>query len=116
MIMVAHLHCSCFDEEVLPTSLSKNTLDYLRNTLNYEGVVITDDMNMKGVQDFGSLEACIMAIKAGVDMFIFRSSDDETLNLIDKLVDVVEQDAELQLLINDSYTRILKLKSVAFNI
>lgn len=116
MIMVAHLHCSCFDEEVLPTSLSKNALDYLRNTLNYEGVVITDDMNMKGVQDFGSLEACIMAIKAGVDMFIFRSSDNETLDLIDKLVDVVEQDTELQLLINDSYTRILKLKTVAFNV
>ena len=110
MVMVAHLHCTCFDEEILPTSLSKNALDYLRNTLNYEGVVITDDMNMKGVQNFGSLEACIMAIKAGVDMFIFRSSDNETLNLIDKLVDVVEQDAELQNLVDKSFERILGLK------
>lgn len=58
MIMVAHLHCTCFDNEPIPASLSKNVIGYLRNVLKYDGVVITDDMVMKGVQNFGSAEAC----------------------------------------------------------
>lgn len=110
MIMVAHLHCTCFDKEVLPTSLSVNALRYLRNTLNYNGVVISDDMVMKGVQDYGSLEAVIMAIKAGVDMFIFRDSNPETLEIINKLVNIVEKDGELKKLVIESNKRIMSLK------
>jgi len=110
MIMVAHLHCTCFDKEVIPSSLSKNAVGYLRNTLNYVGVVITDDMVMKGVEKYGSLEACIMAINAGVDMFIFRSSDDKTLTLIEDLIKVVEKDDNLKEKVLKSNERILALK------
>ena len=47
MIMAAHLHCTCFDTDVIPTSLSKNALSYLRQNLDYKGVIISDDMVMK---------------------------------------------------------------------
>lgn len=110
MIMVAHLHCTCFDDDVIPTSLSENAIGYLRNELAYEGVLITDDMNMQGVQKFGSVEACILAIKAGVDMFIFRSSDDKTLQIIEELAAAVKQDEELKEKVKKSNQRILKLK------
>jgi len=110
MIMVAHLHCTCFDSEVTPGSLSKNVIGYLRNKLNYKGVVITDDMVMKGVQNFGAVEACIMAINAGVDMFIFRNADKETLDIIEKVVEVVSKDEKLQKKVITSYNRILDLK------
>ena len=110
MIMVAHLYCACFDSEEIPASLSCNVLGYLRNKLNYEGVVISDDMVMKGVQKYGSLEACLMGINAGVDMFIFRNSDDETLNMIDDLVKIVEQDEQLCKKVIASYNRIISLK------
>ena len=110
MIMIAHLHCTCFDKEVLPTSLRKNALNYLRGQLGYNGVVISDDMIMKGVQDFGSLEAVIMAINAGVDMFIIRDSDEKTLEMIDKLCDLAEKDEKLRAKIVESNERILRLK------
>ena len=112
MVMVAHLHCNCFDKENVPTSLSKNAVGYLRNNLNYQGVVITDDMIMKGVQDFCPLKACVMAIKAGVDMFIFRNSDNVTLKLIEDLCLEVEKNEELKGLIIESNERILKLKNL----
>ena len=67
-------------------------------------------MFMKGVQQYGSLEACIMGIKAGLDMFIFRESDMETLKMIDELVDVVEQDEILKQRILESNRRIEVLK------
>lgn len=111
MVMAAHLHCECFDKNPIPTSLSENAISYLRGELEYNGVIITDDMVMKGVQDFGSLEACIMAINAGVDMFIFRNSDDKTLMLIEDLIKEVEKDANLEQKIRKSNQRILDLKA-----
>ena len=112
MIMAAHLHCTCFDEDTIPTSLSKNAIGFLRNELNYDGVIVSDDMFMKGVQDFGSLEACIMGIKAGLDMFIFRESDDKTLEMIQNLVVEVEKDENLKKMVLESNSRIKKLKEL----
>lgn len=111
MVMVGHLHCTCFDKESIPTSLSKNAIAYLRNNLNYNGVVITDDMIMKGVQDFGSLQACIMAIKAGVDMFIFRDANEETIDIIEELIKLANTDKSLKEKIIESSSRINRLKT-----
>ena len=110
MIMVAHLYCRCFDNKHIPASLSQNVIGYLRNVMNYKGVIISDDMVMKGVQAFGSLEACLMAINAGVDMFIFRDSDFETLDMIEKLVKIVENDKILQDKVLKSNKRIINIK------
>ena len=110
MIMAAHLHCTCFDKEPVPASLSENAIGYLRNILKYNGVVITDDMVMKGVQDFGGAEACEMAIRAGVDMFIFRDANYDVLDMIDKLVKKAERDEILKRYVIESDKRIQKLK------
>ena len=111
MIMVAHLHCVCFNKEPIPTSLSKNALDYLRNTLKFEGVIISDDMNMNGVLGFEQTDACIMGIKAGINMFIYRNSDRETLNIIEKICQKSIIDNELQQKIKFSYDKIMTLKN-----
>lgn len=110
MIMVAHLHCTCFDNDPVPASLSENVIGYLRNIIKYKGVVITDDMVMKGVQKYGSLEACEMAIRAGVDMFIFRDANEAVLKMIDQLVKKVKADDVLRTLILESDLRIQNLK------
>ena len=110
MIMVAHLHCTCFDDEVIPASLSKNAVGYLRNNIGYNGVVISDDMVMKGVQDFGAVDACVMAILAGVDMFIYRNADKETIDFIQGVLNRVEKNEQLKRRILESNERIKKLK------
>ena len=110
MIMVAHLHCTCFDKEVLPTSLSKNAVGYLRNEIGYEGVVISDDMVMKGVQDFGAVEACVMAILAGVEMFIYRNADLDTIKVIEGVIAKAENNEALKRQILKANERIEALK------
>lgn len=110
MIMVAHLHCTCFDDEVIPASLSKNAVGYLRNNIGYNGVVISDDMVMKGVQDFGAVDACVMAILAGVDMFIYRNADKETIDIIQGVLNRAEKNEQLKRRILESNERIKKLK------
>ena len=115
MIMAAHLHCTCFDKEPIPASLSKNAIGYLRNVLKYNGVVITDDMVMKGVEKFGAVEACIMALLAGVDMFIYRECDRNTINIIEELIRKTENNETLKRRILEANNRIQKLKKERLN-
>ena len=110
MVMVAHLHCTYFEKEGIPTSLSKNAIDYLRNNLKFKGVAISDDMIMKGVADFGEVEACEMGIRAGLNMFIYRNCDDKTINIIEKIYQKAIIDDELRKNIEKSYLKIQNLK------
>ena len=115
MVMVAHLHCTCFDKEVLPTSLSNNVISYLRNVLGFDGVVISDDMVMKGVTDlYSPFDACVKGIKAGLNMFIYRNSSAETLDVIEKIFVLAQKDTELKEKIEDSFERIIRLKKKFF--
>lgn len=110
MIMVAHLHVPYFEKNIIPTSLSKNAISYLRNNLLFKGIIISDDMIMKGVADFGSVEACEMGIRAGLNMFIYRNSTPNTINIIDTIAQKAENDIELRNNIEKSYEIITKLK------
>lgn len=110
MVMVAHLHCTCFEKEPIPTSLSKKAIDYLHNELKFNGIAISDDMVMKGVADFGETQACIMGIKAGLNMFIYRYSDNKTINLIENVYKIAKNDKILQKNIENSYEKIINLK------
>ncbi len=111
MVMVAHLHCTCFEKEPIPTSLSLNALSYLRNKLHFDGVAISDDMVMKGVSAFGEVEACIMGIKAGLNMFIYRNSDQKTIDIIEQIYQKALSDSELSEKISKSFEKIIKLKN-----
>lgn len=111
MVMVAHLHCTCFEKEVIPTSLSKNAISYLRN-LGFDGIAISDDMIMSGAD---IADACEKGIRAGLNMFIYRNSTSETIEIIEKIAEKAKTDKELQENIEKSYEKIIKLKKL-FNI
>ena len=108
MVMIAHLHCTCFEKDSIPTSLSRHAINYLRNTIGFSGVTISDDMIMKGVSDFGEVEACVMGIKAGLNMFIYRNS--ESVKIIEDVYKLALKDSELQEKIELSFEKIIKLK------
>lgn len=110
MVMAAHLHVTYFEKENIPTSLSKNAIDYLRQKLNFNGVIISDDMIMKGVAAFGSLKACEMGIRAGLNMFIYRNSTPETINIIEGIYKKALTDNEISQNIEQSFEKIMKLK------
>ncbi len=112
-VMVSHSCYRAFDNENLPASLSENVIkNYLRAKMGFKGLIISDDMVMGGVQNYyDSTEACIKGIKAGIDLFIFRYSDDGTINIINSLVDCVESGVLSRELINESVWRIINCKS-----
>ena len=76
MIMVSHVKVNAFDKK-RPASLSKKVHKYLRNEMDFDGVIITDGMGMAGILDFvggDEGEAAVRAIKAGNDMLCVTSN------------------------------------------
>lgn len=112
MVMVAHLHCTCFEKENIPTSLSKKAISYLRNKLGFNGVAISDDMVMKGVAMQGNTpsEVCEKGIRAGLNMFIYRNSLPETIEIIETIAQKATVDKELKQNIEKSFELISSLK------
>lgn len=95
-IMIAHVHFSAFNESVIPASLSKNVLNYLKQDLGFNGLIISDDMVMGGVtKGYAALDACIKSLKAGMEMFIFREATPEVLQLLKDLEQEAQTDSEL---------------------
>lgn len=67
-ILVSHTIVECLDPDY-PASLSPAVHDYLRNIMNFQGVIITDDLVMEAITEaYGAREAAILAVLAGNDL------------------------------------------------
>ena len=67
-ILVSHTIVECLDPET-PASLSPAVHSYLRNTMGFEGVIVTDDLVMQAITDtYGAGEAAVLAVLAGNDL------------------------------------------------
>jgi beta-N-acetylhexosaminidase len=75
IVMTAHIFNSNLDAGY-PATLSKNIITgILRDELKFDGVVISDDMQMKAISDYYGLETAIYrAIDAGVDILLFANN------------------------------------------
>ena len=72
-ILVSHTVVEALDAE-LPASLSPAVHRYLREELGFEGVILTDDLNMQAVSDrYGAGEAAVQAVLAGNDLLCCTS-------------------------------------------
>lgn len=117
MIMIGHLYHPAFsDSPDTPASLSPRAIEsVLRDSLNFDGVVITDDLDMRGVRQNAGFEARIVgAIAAGNDILLITNTDGYQPDLPDRVAKVIRAaiaDGRLsQDRIRRSYERIIALK------
>lgn len=74
LVMMASVDYTALDPAGVPAGLSAPSIAFLREDLDYEGVVITDALGMGAVSNrWGAGEAAVMAIAAGADMVLFTS-------------------------------------------
>jgi beta-N-acetylhexosaminidase len=78
MIMLGHLNVPALDPSGIPVSLSEKAVAYLRKKMKYEGILITDAMNMGGIGKYREERASLMALRAGADI-ILHPSDPEAV-------------------------------------
>ncbi|WP_338854438.1 glycoside hydrolase family 3 protein [Clostridium perfringens] len=129
MIMTAHIQFPQIEKDtfiskkdgsqiVIPATLSDDIITgILREEMGYDGVVITDAMNMKAISDhFGELESTKMAINAGIDIIlmttILRNNEDvKKLDyIVNGILDSIKSGEIKEEEITDSAERIVKLK------
>ena len=108
-VMVSHLSVPNIAGDNTPSSLSdKMITDILRGELGFDGVVITDAMNMKAITDYyTSDEAAVKALQAGADM-IMMPEDFETA--YQGVLDAVNNGTLSEERINESLQRIYRVK------
>ena len=70
MIMTAHVVFSALQKDV-PATLAKPAIDLLRIDLGYDGVIVSDDLDMKAIADkYDVGAAAVLAIQAGCDALL----------------------------------------------
>ena len=129
MIMTAHIRFPEIEKETyasiatgeeitLPATLSKTIInDILRNDMNYEGVVITDAMQMDAIaENFDRLDSAALAFNASADILLMpmdtysQSDFDELSRYISDIAELADNGTISMEKIDNSVLRILKLK------
>lgn len=109
-VMSGHLEVPAFENQKgLPATLSYNILTgLLREEIGFQGLIITDAMNMNGVTNYYSTrEAAVMALRAGNDALLLPPDEDIYIEAISDAVSNGEITVER---LNESVRRILAAK------
>ena len=116
-VMTSHVVNRALDYQKKPATLSSKTVtDLLRGHLGFEGVVFSDDMQMKAITThFGFEESIELAINADIDIIIFANNVAE-----DNIVQAKTIHSTIKTLVNngkiersqieDSYNRVMNFK------
>jgi beta-N-acetylhexosaminidase len=92
-IMTAHVLVPSLDEQA-PATLSKRAIDLLRQELAYDGVVFSDDLEMKAITNRYALpDAAVRAIAAGSDaVLLCGGNHDLQSSALEALIRAVEHE------------------------
>ena len=109
VIMVSHISCPNVTGDNTPATLSKMMItDILRNNMGFDGMVITDAMNMGAITArYSSSEAAVAALNAGVDMLLMP---EDFQSAYQGVLGAVKDGTVSEERIDESVRRILELK------
>lgn len=116
-VMTGHIHFSNLDIERVPSSLSKNvTTHLLREKMGYQGVIITDSLEMNAIQgSIGTVEGVVQAFKAGADMLLVARTRSLQAQAVERMADAVKIGEIPETDVDRSVSRILHLKGAYIN-
>lgn len=109
--MTAHVRYPALDAEA-PATLSRPILtDLLRNRLGFEGVTLTDDMEMRAILDHQSIgEASVRALQAGADMVVICHRQERQREAVGAIEQALERGELSRERLTASVARIRALK------
>lgn len=111
-IMTAHLQVPALDPSNEPATLSPAILQgVLRDELGFDGVIVTDALNMQGVRTkYGDDRVPVLALKAGVDQLLFPPNMDVAYNGV---LAAVREGEITEDRLDESVLRVLRVKDKA---
>jgi beta-N-acetylhexosaminidase len=108
-VMTAHMAVPAIEKDDVPATVSRAVLtNLLRNELKFNGLVVTDAMDMQGLtKDFSDTEAAVRAIEAGADVLLMPPKPEDAIN---GLLAAVQKGRISSKRIDESVARILSAK------
>lgn len=107
-IMIGHLAVPSIDSDMRPAAVSPTVIrDLLREDMHFNGLVLTDALNMEGARGYTSVDA----IKAGADIVL---APNKTFTEIDRVVKAVQEGKLSEAEINNHVSRILFYKYLLY--
>jgi len=116
MVMTAHIFNAKLDSSY-PATLSESIISgILRDSFGFEGVVMSDDLQMKAIRtQYGLKETIKLSLQADVDMLSFANNsifDEEIVAKAHRIIKELVQEGEItEERIDESYRRIMDLKN-----
>jgi beta-N-acetylhexosaminidase len=105
-IMTAHVVFAALDDQH-PATLSPAVLGLLRGELAYQGLIISDDLEMKAIADhYGVEDAVIRGLLAGCDVFLLCHKTELQLAAHAALVAHAERDSAVRARVQESAARV----------
>lgn len=113
VVMSSHINFPAINEEGRPCTLSHNCLTgLLRNELKFDGLIITDCMQMKAIQHhYTTPEGALMAIQAGADLVCISHDSDLQIAAVKRIRAAVDSGELTMETLNDRVARVLAYKS-----
>ena len=108
-IMTAHIVVPSLDDSGDPATLSKKIVTgQLREAMGFDGVIVTDGLEMAGVREkYGDGEVAVRAMEAGVDQLLLPADPREAYRAVNEALDTGRLTEER---IDESVKRILAMK------
>lgn len=108
-VMVSHATAPALDDNNVPSSLSRKVItDTLRGELGFQGVIITDALDMTAITDYYTPEeAAVMAIQAGADMLLMPEDFEKAYEAV---LAAVQEGKITEERIDESLERIYRVK------
>ena len=112
-VLVAHVAVPALEPDgaLRPASSSAAAVRYLREELGFQGVLMTDDLEMGAVEQAhgGAAAAAVAGLRAGLDMFLVCHSEKKQWETIDALEEAVESGAISRERLMEAHARVTEL-------
>jgi beta-N-acetylhexosaminidase len=111
-VMVAHATYPEITNDKLPASLSRKWMqDVLRKKIGYRGLIISDDLEMRGVLSTGEIEdVAVETIRAGADMFLVCNNQELVWRGYEAVLRKAERDRKFAAQVEQAAARVLRMK------
>lgn len=117
-IMTAHLLFPAYEKENVPATLSRRVItDLLRNRLGFEGLITSDCMEMKAIDDhYTTPKGCLMGLQAGLDQVMVSATYEKQLKTFELLHEAYDNNQLDKTEIDQKLVRIMKAKEMSYNL
>jgi beta-N-acetylhexosaminidase len=117
MVMISHAAYPEVTKERIPASLSKKWItDILRKRVGYNGLIVSDDMEMGAVLEFAPIEETVVQhIRAGGDLVLVCHQEELIVRAYETLIHEAEKDRKFRGRALESGRRVLAFKKKWIN-